>query len=177
MIRIRTIDRARAADINIPNEPFALFGRMIPACADGKWTCSIRYDDTVSAMTFPDERYDYDALATHSTFLGAYDGETCIGLAVLQEGAFRYMYLYDLKVNAAYRRQGIAGQLIGRAEEIAREKGYIGLWTQGQDNNLGACLFYLHAGFDIGGFDNRVYDGTKQAGKADILFYKRFAAG
>ena len=39
----------------------------------------------------------------------------------------------------------------------------------------GACLFYLHAGVEIGGFDNRVYDGTNQAGKADILCYKRYA--
>lgn len=175
MIDIRSIDRAHAADINLPNEPFALSGRMVPTYVDEAWSCSIQHTGGVSAMTFPDEHYDYDALTGNSTFLGAYDGEKCVGLAVLQEGFFRYMYLYDLKVNAAYRRQGIAGRLIGRAEKIARAKGYIGLWTQGQDNNLGACLFYLHAGFEIGGFDNRVYDGTKQAGKADILFYKRFA--
>ncbi|MGN0745074.1 MAG: GNAT family N-acetyltransferase [Aristaeellaceae bacterium] len=176
MISIRSIDRAHAADINLPNEPFALFGRMIPTYVNEAWSYTIRRDETVTAMIFPDERYDYDALAGCGVFLGAYDGDACIGLAVLQEGLFRYMYLYDLKVNAAYRRQGVAGRLIARAEEAARQRGYVGLWTQGQDNNLGACLFYLHAGFEIGGFDNRVYDGTKQAGKADILFYKRFAA-
>ena len=57
--------------------------------------------------------------------------------------------------------------ILGRA----RERGYIGLFTQAQDNNLNACLFYLHTGFEIGGFDNHVYNGTSQEGKADIIFY------
>ena len=34
------------------------------------------------------------------------------------------------------------------------------------------CLFYLHHGFDISGFDNRGYRGTSQAHKADIFFYR-----
>ena len=29
--KIRVIDRDHSKDINIPNEPFSLFGRMIPA--------------------------------------------------------------------------------------------------------------------------------------------------
>ena len=45
------------------------------------------------------------------------------------------------------------------------------MYTQGQDNNVGACLFYLHYGFHIGGLDMEVYRGTRQEGKADILFY------
>ena len=54
---------------------------------------------------------------------------------------------------------------------IAKEKGYVGIYTQGQDNNLGACLFYIKTGFYIGGFDSNVYKGTKQEGKSDIIFY------
>ncbi len=49
--------------------------------------------------------------------------------------------------------------------------GYNGIYTQGQDNNLGACLFYVKAGFYIGGLDTNVYKGTKQEGKSDIIFY------
>ena len=58
-----------------------------------------------------------------------------------------------------------------RAREIAREQEYRGLYTQGQDNNVGACLFYLHYGFRIGGLDTETYRHTRQEGKADILFY------
>lgn len=77
--------------------------------------------------------------------------------------------MYDLKVNAEYRRRGIAKRLLDKAGEIALAEKYIGIYTQGQDNNLGACLFYIQSGFCIGGFDSN-NQGTKQEGKADIIF-------
>lgn len=61
--------------------------------------------------------------------------------------------------------------LMEKAKEVAAAQGYCGIYTQGQDNNPGACLFYLNSGFYIGGLDTNVYRHTKQEGKADILFY------
>lgn len=81
------------------------------------------------------------------------------------------MYLCDLKVNSACRRKGIAKALIEKACEIAKAQGYNGIWTICQDNNPGACLFYLNSGFRVGGLDTNVYKGTKQEGKSDILLY------
>ena len=89
----------------------------------------------------------------------------------MQEGFFKYMYLCDLKVSAAAWGRGIGMKLIERAKELAREKGYRGIYVIAQDNNLGACLFYLKCGFRIGGFDTEVYRGTAQEGKSDIIFY------
>ena len=83
----------------------------------------------------------------------------------------KYMYLYDLKVNKAYRGQRIGKRLIEMSKKIAKSRGYRGIYTQGQDDNLGACLFYLNNGFIIGGLDTQVYAGTSQEGKKDILFY------
>ena len=85
---------------------------------------------------------------------------------------FRYLYLYDLKVNGAYRGQGIGKQLIDAGMEIARTQGLIGVYTIVQDNNLAAARFYLKSGFAIGGLNTRVYDGTRQADKPDIYQYK-----
>lgn len=65
----------------------------------------------------------------------------------------------------------LTGQLIEYAAQLALRKGCRGLYTQGQDNNLNACLFYLAAGFAIGGLDTQVYRGTRQEEKSDILFY------
>ena len=62
-------------------------------------------------------------------------------------------------------------QLMEAAKQTALAKGYYGIYTQGQDNNPGACLFYLAVGFVIGGLDTHVYRHTQQEGKADILFY------
>ena len=173
MMEVREIGRANRADINLPNEPFPLFGRMEVSRADGQWSHrEVLFEaDQVSEMCFPDENYDYDGMKEDSVFLGLYDGEKCVGLAILRDAMFRYLYLCDLKVSRAYRGRGGARALIERAKEVCKARGYRGLYTQGQDNNLGACRFYLKAGFHIGGLDTDVYKGTKQEGKSDILFY------
>ena len=62
-------------------------------------------------------------------------------------------------------------KLITEGQKIAHEMGLIGQYTIGQDNNLSACLFYIGCGFEIGGLNTRVYEGTRQEGKSDIYFY------
>ena len=63
-----------------------------------------------------------------------------------------------------------------RAESIAADLGYRGVWVVAQDNNLAACRFYLKNGFVLGGLDTQVYRGTAQEGKADVHFYKEIGA-
>lgn len=173
-ITVRFIGKENASDINIKNEKFKLFGRMIPSYQDGNWSYTVEENDEIEWDIFPDENYDFDAMKEEYVFIGAYDGEECIGLAIFQKQWFKYFYLYDLKVNSKYRGQHIGEKLLEKAGEYAKEAGYRGLWTIGQDNNLGACLFYVNNGFEIGGLDTSVYKGTKQEGKADIHFYKDF---
>lgn len=173
MLEIKLIDAAHKRDINIPNQPFSLFGRMIPSYVDETW----RYDEVrfpeeeVGEMCFPDENYDYDAMQENSVFIGAYDGDKCVGLAIMQDDWMKYMYLYDLKVDKAYRSQGAGHALMEKAKEVAAQRGYLGIYTQGQDNNLAACRFYIKSGFRIGGLNTNIYKGTSQEGKSDIIFY------
>ncbi len=173
MIEIKIINRAHKQDINIKNEPFDLWGYMRPSFVNGEWSYTVQKlpAEVVGEQCFPDENYDYEEMAENSIFVGAYDDGRCIGLAIYQEGFFKHMYLYDLKVNRSYRKQGVAAALIEKGKEIAKQKGYCGLYTQGQDNNLSACLFYIRTGFHIGGFNTDVYKWTKQEGKSDIWFY------
>ena len=172
-MEIRIISAETKEDIRLKNEPFQLFGRLIPECRDGVWGSreELLPPEQVSQMCFPEENYDFETLAENTVFLGAYEEGKCVGLAILQNAWFQYMYLYDLKVCAAHRRQGVAAKLMDRAMDIAKERGYRGIYAVCQDNNLGACRFYLNHGFQIGGFDNRVYRGTNQEEKADIYFY------
>ena len=121
-------------------------------------------------MCFPDEHYKLEEMPD-TTFLGAYEDGKCVGVAVLQEAMFKYMYLLDLKVNRDCRGKGIGRRLIDCAKQLAAERGYRGIYTQGQNDNLGACRFYIRCGFRIGGLDTDVYRGTKQEGKSDIYFY------
>lgn len=172
MIDVRRITAENAGDLKLKNDPFVMPGRMIPRLEEGKWSYRIERFDHPEDMTFPEENYDLEALDQEGAIaLGAYIDGVCVGLAVLKPGFLKYMYVYDLKVSADYRRKGIGQALIQEALQQARQLGYIGLYLQAQDNNVNACLFYLRTGFVIGGFDNRVYTGTSQEGKADILFY------
>lgn len=173
MIDIRIINEAHQEDINIPNEPFQLIGKMIPSYVNEQWDYRVSYfyETDVTEMCFPDERYNYAKMKDSSIFIGAYDNGDCVGLVILQDAWFRYMYLYDLKVSKDYRHKGVATALIQKAKEVCKEHNYSGIYTQGQDNNLSACLFYIKTGFCIGGLDTNVYKGTEQEGKADIIFY------
>ena len=62
MLEIRAIDAEHRQDINIPNEPFSLFGRMIPSYVNEQWQYRIVHfkKDEVCEMCFPDENYDYN---------------------------------------------------------------------------------------------------------------------
>lgn len=163
MIEIKIIDAAHKDDINIPNEPFQLIGRMIPSYSDEQWNYSVRYfnEADITDGCFPDENYNYEEMKERSVFIGAYDSGKCVGLAILQDAWFQYMYLYDLKVSKDYRKMGIASAMMQKAKEVCKAHGYAGIYTQGQDNNLAACLFYIKTGFHIGGLDTNVYKGTK----------------
>ena len=173
-ITVRKIDREHCGDINLPNEPFEMYGRIVPSYMSGEWRWELtRFPESgVCVMAFPDENYDYDSLTeSGDIFLGAYDGEKCVGLAILEPGFFKYMYLSDLKVNSDHRGRGIGRKLIEASLRAAALNGYAGVYTIGQDNNPGACLFYLGCGFRIGGIDTDVYRHTPQEGKTDIIFY------
>lgn len=173
MITVKVIGEDRKADINLKNHPFKLFGLMLPSYNNGRWdyTELLLPAENVTEMCFPDENYDFEEMSKNSVFVGAYDGEKCVGLAILQEDFFKYMYLYDLKVNLNCRGQGVGRLLIEACKKLAVQRGYRGLYTQGQDNNLGACRFYLSTGFEIGGINTHVYKGTLQEHKKDVLFY------
>ena len=168
-IEIRRIDAAHAQDARLPNEPFQIWGRMIPSLSDGKWDyTTIRFRET-GEKCFPEE--DYDVAKEDGIFLGAYDGETCIGVALLRRGMFRYLYLDDLKVCGSCRREGVGRKLIEACMAEAKRLNLRGVYTIGQGDNLSACLFYLKCGFEIGGFDNRVYGGTSAAHEANIFIF------
>lgn len=173
MIEIRKITKENKQDLNIKNEPFAMPGRFVPELKDGQWSYRTESFEKVEKDIFPDENYDFDEITAKGIVFGAYEDGKCIGVAIYQDYWLKHLYLYDLKVNAAARGKGVGKALIAAGMEAAKERGYIGLYTQAQDNNLNACMFYLSAGFEIGGFDNRVYKGTSQEGKADIIFYTK----
>ena len=174
MIEIKRITETNKNDINIPNEPFTLWGKMIPSYDGNRWAYTTeKYEESkIGEMVFPDENYDFDARKKECFFVGAYNEYgKCIGLAVYKHDLFKYLYLEDLKVCKDYRGYSIGKFMLDEGRKIANENGYRGIYTIGQDNNLSACLFYIKSGFTIGGFNTHEYRGTNQADKSNIYFY------
>ena len=173
MIEIREITEENQQDLNLKNDPFEMLGRLIPSLKDGVWDYRVEKFQSVGSMCFPDENYDFRQYAKDGLILGAYEDGKCLGIGIFQDTCRKYLYLLDLKVSSCARRKGIGKLLINAGMARAKTRGYRGLYLHAQDNNLNACLFYLACGFEIGGFDNYIYNGTGQEGKADIIFYKQ----
>lgn len=170
-MEIRVLDTVHREDIRLKNDPFPVYGRLIPNLAEGKWDYSIVRYAEAQEMCFPDEAYDFDAMAADHVIVAAYEENRCVGLAIFRDSWFKYLYLEDLKVCGQYRGKGIASAMMDQGLQEAHKRNYNGIYAVCQDNNLDACRFYLKYGFEIGGFDNRVYRGTSQQDKADIYFY------
>lgn len=171
MIEIHRIDEAHEDDLRLRQEPFSMPGRLIPSLQDGRWSWREELYQKPEEMCFPAETLELDQIDRDGAAFGAYLDGKCVGLAVYRKGFFAYLYLQSLSVLRDSRGHGVGKALLEAGKRYARDNGYRGIYLQAQDNNLNACRFYLHCGFEIGGFDNRIYTGSKQEGKADILFY------
>ncbi|MEL6364214.1 MAG: AAC(3)-I family aminoglycoside N-acetyltransferase [Pseudomonadota bacterium] len=83
--------------------------------------------------------------------LAAFDGETLVGGLVAYElkkleQARSEIYIYDLAVDAAHRRKGVATALIERVKEIARERGAWTVYVQADLGDDPAVALYTKLG-------------------------------
>lgn len=170
-VKYKEITIESKEDVRLPNEVFDIFGKIHVNRMNGEWTYEFEMFDEVETMLFPDENYDIEQIENNGFAIGAYHNDKCIGIAIYEFCWNKYIYLSDLKVNQEFRKKGVAAELIKEGQKVADAKGYKGIYTVGQDNNLAACKFYLKQGFEIGGLNTRVYGHTKQQGKSDIYFY------
>lgn len=167
----RRMFKGNMDDINLKNEPFEIIGKIIPIYDGVRWSFKLEEFENKTSMCFPDKFYNYDEMRGMHVFIGVYEDNKCVGMAILRHSQSKYMYIYDLKVLSEYRRKGAAKELINLAKEIAKDNGYLGLYGQAQDNNLIACRFYFKNGFKIGGIDTKIYNGTDYQNNMNISFY------
>lgn len=88
-----------------------------------------------------------DGIAAGRTLVavaGPADSNLVVGFATVAPGQHDGPELEDLFVDPAWRRRGIARQLVQRIVNTARESGHRRLWVTG---NPHALDFYLAAGF------------------------------
>jgi GNAT superfamily N-acetyltransferase len=99
-------------------------------------------------------------------FVAAYlDGHRAAGAAVVidtteiegESARADVAVLWDLRVRAECRRQGIGRQLIGYVEDLIRAHGMMCLKAETQDVNVAACRFYARSGFLLKDINRSAY--------------------
>lgn len=94
-------------DINKPNQPFRVFGRIIPCLRDGAWSFTEELFSGPFTKRYPDEDLNYRQFAVHpdKTVYFWYEGNACVGQIILGKYWNRYAYVYDLSVAADHRKR------------------------------------------------------------------------
>lgn len=174
-IVICPITKENEATLALPNEPFLEEGRVIPLYNGQNWSWRVEEFPAgqVTENCFPPENYKLESMGDKFHGFAAYVDGDCAGYALFYEEWHKWLYLDNLLVLKRYRRQGVARALVQAGMQLAADMGKLGVWLVCQDNNLQAMRFYLAQGFTLGGMNGLVYEGTKQAGKADLYLYKR----
>jgi len=89
----------------------------------------------------------------------AWDGALLAGQIVVERGENKLARIADVRVTVSHRRKGVGRQLALAAERWAWGAALVGACATTQDNNPGACQFFLKCGYRFGGFDTLRYAG------------------
>ncbi|MCG7378730.1 GNAT family N-acetyltransferase [Paenibacillus sp. ACRSA] len=162
-------------DINTTNDYFELYGRVVPSFQSGKWSYTEVLFDEARETRFPDEKLDWSQYINQddkALFL-AYMNNTCIGQIRIIKDWNRFCYIENIATKKDYRGSGVGKLLLNQAEEWAKERKLIGLSLEAQDDNLGACRFYVKQGFILGGVDTLKQSYTPNI-ETTLYWYKLF---
>ncbi len=112
--------------------------------------------------------------------LAAYLDETPAGLAVAANRANRWCDVLDLRVDAAYRQQGIGRMLLEACMRAACDADMAGLRMLVSDLNPVMCQFAEHMGFRVEGLDRLLWAMTPEERikpmmrrASALIFYRR----
>ena len=103
----------------------------------------------------------------------AYMNNTCIGQIRIIKDWNHFCYIENIATKKDYRGSGVGKLLLNKAEEWAKQRKLIGMSLEAQDDNLGACRFYVKQGFILGGVDTlkQSYNPTIET---TLYWYKLF---
>lgn len=168
---VRPLTEDNAGDLNRCDNSFVVDAVLSIQAAGGR----ISY--TISSVLPYTKRYDpepYEARAyierTDRAGFFAYAGDALAGQILLHENWNRVAVVLDIAVDPPFRRAGVGTRLMAQAERWARARGLRGMMLETQNVNAGACRFYEHYGYVLGGFDNFLYRGL-DPGTAEIALF------
>lgn len=167
-MEIRFIDEKHAADINIPNEPFPIRGRMVITYNGDRWehTEKLLPSEQIEEMTFPDEImeevliddnmvFDIDNLKgflndTSSFGFIAKENNKIIGFAycytLLRPDGKTMFYLHSIGMLPNYQDKGYGSKLLSFIKEYSKEIGCSEMFLITDKGNPRACHVYEKLG-------------------------------
>ncbi len=127
--------------------------------------------------TYDRDQMDVSSLikSDHKTAFLAIVNGTLAGQIIAWRYWNNYCHVEDVVVAPEFRRQGIGTRLMDQVVRWAREHGLPGVRLETQDTNAPACHWYAKYGFEIGGYDRRLYTGIDPAiNEIAVYFYLLF---
>jgi ribosomal protein S18 acetylase RimI-like enzyme len=106
--------------------------------------------------------------------LGAYDGDTMIGIAIADRQDWnRTLLLWEFHVAASHRRLGLGRRLMDALAERARDAGMRVITVETSNMNVPAIAFYRRVGFAIEAIDLTFYSNDDLERGEVAVFMKR----
>lgn len=174
-INISPLNDDLIKDINKTNDSFKIYGRVVPSLQSGRWSYTEELYDETKETRFPDDQLDWSHYINREDkmlFL-AYMNNTCVGQIRIIKDWNRFCYIENIATKKDYRGSGVGKLLLHKAEEWAKQKKLIGMSLEAQDDNLGACRFYVKQGFILGGADTLKQSYTPDI-ETTLYWYKLF---
>ncbi|WP_416298249.1 GNAT family N-acetyltransferase [Paenibacillus illinoisensis] len=162
-------------DLNKTNDSFEIYGRVVPSLQSGRGSYTEELYDKTREIRFPDDQLDWSQYINRedkALFL-AYTNNTCIGQIRIIKDWNRFCYIENIATKKDYRGIGVGKLLLHKAEDWAKQRNLLGMSLEAQDDNLGACRFYVKQGFILGGADTLKQSYTPDI-ETTLYWYKLF---
>lgn len=172
MLIIRKLNADNLHDTGQCDGTYWVEARLILSAENNHVRYTVARTSSPYEKRYPEEKVDYAAYLgqpDRAVFLAYEDGQVT-GHIRLCQWWNRFGYVEDLVVDRRFRRRGIGRKLIAQAQLWAVEQHLPGLMLETQDNNVGGCQLYAQCGFELAGFDRRLYQGL-HPGTEEIALY------
>jgi ribosomal protein S18 acetylase RimI-like enzyme len=171
-IIIREIDQYNIEDFGRCDSSFAVNSKLILNAENGTISYTI-VEVPAYTKQYEAEEFDSKFYMDHPdrAIFFAYLDEDLAGEIRLRTNWNGYSYIDSIVVDSKYRNQGIGRALIEQAIEWAKTKGFPGVMLETQDNNVPACHFYEHCGFELRGFDTHLYKASDPSSDEVALYW------
>ena len=93
---------------------------------------------------------------------GAFQDGELIGLAICRAAESGWCELLDLRVDPAYRLEGVGRNLLDACQRFADQVGASGLRCLTRDDHPVMCQFLEHCGFELQGLDRMIWAMTPE---------------